>query len=153
MFAADLYCHKYCYENYIGKWNRATSTPNTSKTKMDIFKNYFSFIKSIIDQGRGFSLSDIRGTINQDDDANLRNNEIKGFLIEEFGDFISIYDPERKNQPLFAFSCFRHYLMLTLDLKIASVMHTSSSNLGKKQKFWTFFSRFLQLCLMSVVPN
>ena len=43
--------------------------------------------------------------------------------------------------------------MLTLDLKIASVMHISSSNFGKKQQFWTFFSRFLQLCLMSLVPN
>ena len=65
MFAADLYCHKNCYANYIGKWNRATSIPNTSgrttsKTKRDIMMNYFPFVKSIIDQGRGFSLSDIR---------------------------------------------------------------------------------------------
>ena len=45
MFAADLCCHKNCYANYIGKWNRATSIPNESagtafKTKRDIFKNY-----------------------------------------------------------------------------------------------------------------
>ena len=38
--------------------------------------------------------------INQDDDDDLKNNEIKGFLIEEYGDSIS----ERKNQTLFAFS-------------------------------------------------
>ena len=49
MFAGDLYCHK----NYIGKWNRAISTPNilaktTSKTKKNIFKKYFPFIKRII---------------------------------------------------------------------------------------------------------
>ena len=85
--------------------NRTTSTPNTSarttsKTKRVILKNNFPFIKSIIDQGREFSLSDITNIINQDDDDDLKNNEIKGFLIEEYGDSIS----ERKNQKLFAFS-------------------------------------------------
>ena len=53
---------------------------------------------------RGFSLSDIKDMINQDGNANLKNNEIKGFLIEKFGDSISFCDPERKNQSLFAFS-------------------------------------------------
>ena len=33
------------------------------------------------------------------------------------------------------------------------MVHTSSSNLGKKQEFRTFFSRILQLCLMPVRPN
>ena len=70
MFAADLYSHQNCYANYIGKW-RATSIPNTSartasETKRDIFKNHFPFIKSIIDQGRGSSLSAIRDMINQE---------------------------------------------------------------------------------------
>ena len=67
MFAADHYCHKNYHGNYIGKWNRATSTSNTSgkttsKTNKQkrISKNYFPFIKSIIDQGRRFSLRDIR---------------------------------------------------------------------------------------------
>ena len=42
--------------------------------------------------------------INQDNNADLKNNEIKGSLIEEFGDSISLCDPERNNQSLFAFS-------------------------------------------------
>ena len=96
------------YADYIGKWNRATSTPNTSvrtttKTKRDIFKNHFPFIKLIIDLGRGFSLSNSRDMINQDDDADLKKYEIKGFQIKEFGDSISSCDPERKNQSIFAF--------------------------------------------------
>ena len=108
-FTADLYCQKNCYADYFGKWNRATSTPNTSvrtttKTKRDIFKNYFSFIKLIIDLGRRFFfLSDIRDMIKQDDDADLKKYEIKGFQIKEFGDSISFCDPERKNQSIFAF--------------------------------------------------
>ena len=77
MFAADLYCHKNC----IGEWNKATSIPYTSartasKTKKNRFENYFTFLKAIIDQGRGFSLSDIRDMINQNDDADVKNNEI-----------------------------------------------------------------------------
>ena len=42
---------------------------------------------------RGFSLSDIRDMINQDHNADLKNNEIKGFLIEEFGHSIFFCDP------------------------------------------------------------
>ena len=53
----------------------------TSKTKKDIFKNHFPFIK--------FSLPDIRDMINQNDDDDLKSNEIKSFLINKFGDSIS----------------------------------------------------------------
>ena len=69
-------------------------------------KNYFPFKKSIIDQGRRFSLSDVRDMINQAHDADLKNNgnEIKVFLIEEFGDFMPFWDPERIIQSLFDFS-------------------------------------------------
>ena len=53
----------------------------TSKTKREIFKNYFFFFtKSKIDERIGFSLSDISDLINQDGDADLENNEIKGFI-------------------------------------------------------------------------
>ena len=69
-----------------------------SKAKKGILKNYFPSMKSIIDQERGFSLSEIRHMINQDDNTDPKKNEIKGFLIEEFGDFISFCDPERKNR-------------------------------------------------------
>ena len=94
--------------------------------------------------------------INQTDNPDLKNNEIKSLLIKLFGDSISYCDLQRKNQR-FAFSSsvemqevinsMRNidvveataseikknlYLILTLDLKIASVMHASSSNLGKK---------------------
>ena len=77
MFAGDLFCHENCYANYTGESNKATSTPNTSgrtksKTKRDIFKNYFQSIKSTIYQGRDFSLSDIMDMINQNDDADQK---------------------------------------------------------------------------------
>ena len=65
-------------------------------------KQYFPFIKSIIDQGRGFSLSDIR-TWSIKMTMLIWKNGIKGFLIEKFGDLISFCDPERKNQSLFSF--------------------------------------------------
>ena len=43
-------------------------------------------------------------------------------------------------------------LDVNFGLEIASVMQTSSKNLGKNKKFWTFLSRLLQLYLMSVAP-
>lgn len=96
MFAADLCRHKN-YMNYNGKWNRATpntSARTTSKAKRDIFKIYFPFMKSIVDQAR-FSLSGIKNMINQNDDIDLKKKrqknkkQTKGFLIEDFGDFMS----------------------------------------------------------------
>ena len=93
MFAADLCRHKN-YMNYNGKWNRATpntSARTTSKAKRDIFKIYFPFMKSIIDQARRFSPSGIKNMINQNDDIDLekKKKKTKGFLIEVFGDFMS----------------------------------------------------------------
>ena len=172
IFSGDLYCHKSCHKNYIEKWKRTTSTTNTPK----LFKNHFPCIKSITDLGTGFSLPDIWNMINQDDDADLKNNEIKSFLIQEFSDPISFCDRVGEKKSL-SFSSSNemqdmknssrntdvvkttsievehHYLMFPLNLKIASTMHTSSSSLGKKQKFWTFFSSFLQFCLMSIILN
>lgn len=63
IFAGDLYRHKSCYANYIGKWNRATSISNTSdfwwKTtkKKKHIQELFSFHKSSDWQGkRTFSI-------------------------------------------------------------------------------------------------
>ena len=48
----------------------------TSKTKREIFKNYFFFFtKSKIDERIGFSLSDISDLINQDGDAGKQWNQ------------------------------------------------------------------------------
>ena len=74
--AADLCRHKN-YMNYNGKWNRATpntSARTTSKAKRDIFKIYFPFMKSIVDQAR-FSLSGIKNMINQNDDIDLKKKK------------------------------------------------------------------------------
>ena len=51
----------------------------------------------------GFSLPDVRHQINQNDNADLKNNDIKSFRIKTFGDFISYGDLERKSQS-FVFS-------------------------------------------------
>ena len=81
MFTANLYCNKKPYANYIGKWNRATSTLHksartASKTKRGIFKNYFLFIILTINERMVFCLYDISDMINQVGDADLKNNDI-----------------------------------------------------------------------------
>ena len=127
MFTANLYCNKKPYANYIGKWNRATSTLHksartASKTKRGIFKNYFLFIILTINERMVFCLYDISDMINQVGDADLKNNDI----------FIKTPAIEIRKS------------LLHVDFGlIASVMHTSSSSLGKKQKFRTFLSCFL----------
>ena len=69
IFVGDLYRHKSCYANYIGKWKELLQylTRQTfdgkPPRKRNIFKNYFPFIKAVIDKGRELSLSGIRNMI------------------------------------------------------------------------------------------
>ena len=57
---------------------------------------------------RGFSLSDIRNMINQDYNADLKNDETKVILTEEFGHSIFFCDPRGR-------TC--HYLLSLHQLK------------------------------------
>ena len=114
MFAADVYCHKTCLNRYIAKWERqSTKVPidlevtfekDKQNQKRDIFKQHVAFIQSVIDQGKGLAISDIRDMINQENASDLTNKEIKSFLIDELGDTILFCQPERKNQSQFVFS-------------------------------------------------
>ena len=76
--------------------------------------------------------------INQAHDANLKNNgnEIKVFLIEEFGDFIPFCDPERNIQSLFDFSSSIEVQNVINSLQKNSKNSKSSCNWDKKIITW-----------------
>ena len=65
---------------------------------------YVSELFSILDEGKGLPLSDIRDMINTEEDSSFFNHEVKRFLVEEFGDEIKICEPEQKSQSQFVFS-------------------------------------------------
>ena len=110
MFGADLYYHNSCFPSYIGKANRIKNSKTRTVdscnfTKREIFKNYVYFIREVIDVGKGISISDIRDMINVDFcETDFKNNEIKPFLSEEFGDSIQFSKSEQKNMSTFVFS-------------------------------------------------
>ena len=63
----------------------------------DIFKRHVKVIRAVPDQGRGLSLSDIQVMVNGEEESNFLNEDIKCFLIEEFGYNIKFSESERKN--------------------------------------------------------
>ena len=94
IYPAHSYCHNSCYSNYIQKWKAETkisddkdATPSDesfSENKQDIFKCQVKFMRSLIQESRRLSLSDVLEVINNGNNTNLRNSEIKYFLIKFF---------------------------------------------------------------------
>ena len=108
IFSADLYYHSSCFSSYILKYKRATN-PSQSEiaintTKRDVFNFHIDFIESIIDRGSGISLSEIRDMVNDKDDVNITNSEVKTFLISLMDNHIQFCPSTRSNESLFVFS-------------------------------------------------
>ena len=101
-----------CFPDYMHKWKAAQQkdveqyddNDRPIVSKRDIFKHHLGIIRTVIDQGRGLSLSEIFDMINSKEDSNLLNKEVKCFLLEEFGDCIKFCTPKRKNESQFVFS-------------------------------------------------
>ena len=60
-------------------------------------------ITTVLDQERGFSLSETQVMVNCEEESNLLSKGVKSFLIEEFGHNIKFSESERKNESQFIF--------------------------------------------------
>ena len=108
ILVSDLQIHPACFLEYMYKWKAANQKDMHSEnvkvfivSKLEIFKHHSKIIRTVSDQGKGLSLSEIRDTINNKEEFNL---DIKCFLLEEFGDSIKFCNLERKNKSQFVFS-------------------------------------------------
>ena len=111
IFAADLFYHKNCFPNYIARYNTTKAESENQKTKetvigkREIFKTYVELITKILNQGRGIAISDIRDMINSENsETDMKNNELKAFLEEEFQTNIQFCLSESKNKSQFVYS-------------------------------------------------
>ena len=112
ILVANLQIHPACFPEYVHKWEAANQKDITHSedynvslvSKRDIFKCHSEIIRTVLDQGKGLSLTEIRDMINNEEESNLLNKDIKCFLLEEFGDNIKFCNPERKNESQFVFS-------------------------------------------------
>ena len=108
MFSADIYYHVNCFAKYIQRFKIANA-PSVLKSKEQtgkrfIFQNYIKFIDEVITRGNGIALSEIRDMINTNEDINIKNNEVKNFLEEFFGDSIQFCESDRQNQSTMVYS-------------------------------------------------
>ena len=108
MFGADIYYHSNCFSRYILKFKKAvnpSSPANEEPTgKRAVFQKYIGFIEEIINRGNGVTLTKIREMINTNEDINIKNNEVKIFLEENFGNRIQFCESDKKNKSLMSFS-------------------------------------------------
>ena len=101
------YCHISCIsEPSEIKFKKSTGDKVASKQpkKRDIFGNYITFIKSVIQNGNTISLSELRDTLNQNENKIFNNSETKLFITEYFGDSAQLCYSEQKNESMLIFS-------------------------------------------------
>ena len=111
IFAADLFYYKNCFPNYIAKYNTAKAesenpkSKETVKGKGETFKTYVELITKILNQGRGIAISDVRDMTNNDNpETDMKKNELKAFLEEEFQTNIQFCLSDSKNKSQFVYS-------------------------------------------------
>ena len=63
--------------------------------KRFIFQNYIKFIDEIVSRGNVITLSEIRDMTNTNEEIDIKNNEIKIFLEEIFGNSIQFCESEK----------------------------------------------------------
>ena len=106
ILSADLYYHNSCFNAYERKVYTEMCGPSTSTTapdgKRNVYKKYTQFIGDII--VHVISLTDIREHINSIENIDLKNNELKTFLLESFGDEIQFCNPVKQNESLIVYS-------------------------------------------------
>ena len=61
-------------------------------------------IRAVLDQRRALSLSEIQVRTNSEEESSLLNEDIKCFLMEEFGHYIKFSESERENESQFVFA-------------------------------------------------
>ena len=60
-------------------------------------------IRAVLDQRRALSLSEIQVRTNSEEESSLLNEDIKCFLMEEFGHYIKFIESDRENESQFVF--------------------------------------------------
>lgn len=108
IFAADIFAHSRCMKAFIAKFKREISQHDRQRPpskKFELFKRAKYILDPLLEAGYGFTLTDIKELmISFDDEVNLYNNEIKGFLVKTYQQRITFCESKRKNEPMLVFS-------------------------------------------------
>ena len=96
----------------------------------------------MLDQGKGFSLSEIQFMVNSEEESNSLNEDVKCILIEEFGHNIKFSESERKNESQFVLllaatveDVIKSLLEVDYNLDGNFATHKISNNLGDRRKY------------------
>lgn len=106
IYAADLYCHNICFKQYVTKSDTKENPRDYEVSpKYDIFKNVMSEIGPFIEDGYGFTMTEIREMMmTKDETLELYNRDVKKYLIDFYGDKIQFCPSHKVNEPELCFS-------------------------------------------------
>ena len=149
--------------------------------KRDIFSNYITFLKTIIENGNGISLSELRDMLNENENVLFNNSELKSFISDSFGDNIQFCSSEQQNESMFVFSSKVNIQdvidklrsldgiklaakklrksLLSFDFKLnekfcdAEELKESWDNKSMPDEFLTFFAELFNIKKTSLIPD
>lgn len=85
--AADMYCHNICFKQYVPMSHTKESLSKfKASSKWKVFKDVIAKLGPLIEDGYGFTMTEIREIImNKDDSLQLYNRDVKKFLADHYG--------------------------------------------------------------------
>ena len=109
IFAADIYCHKTCFTQYVHLPKQSETKPGPSQTKPrhDLFMEAVPYLDPLIKNGYGLTVTEIKdfmSSLTKNEDAELYNKDVKKGLLVHYGDKIQFCPSHRLNEPEMCFS-------------------------------------------------
>jgi hypothetical protein len=108
IFAADIYCHKTCFIQYVHPPSQSETIQNPPVTaKHELFMSALVHLDPLIKDGYGFTVTEIKEfmlSYSENDNTELYNRDVKKFLLDHYGEKIRFCPSHRANESEFCFS-------------------------------------------------
>lgn len=105
IFAADLYCHKFCFQKYTNFKQTDPTCETKTNPKIGVFNDVISVLDPFIKSGYGFTISEIKEMmLDTNNNIELYNRDVKTLLQDHYGDKIQFSPSHRVNEPEMCFS-------------------------------------------------
>ena len=109
VFAADIYCHRACFMEYVHlpKQPETNQNPPQTNRKHDLFMEALSHLNPLIKDGYGFTVTEMKdfmSSLEENAGGEIYNRDDKKFLLDHYGDKIPFCPSHLANEPEMFFS-------------------------------------------------
>ena len=148
LYGADLYYHSTCMRNYVRKTESIGNSDNMSNSNevenlehssCQALEKVVASLTPVLISGTGITLSKVRDKVNQImHPSQIRNYQVKSFLIQKLGEGIKFCSSTRKNKSFMFFSADLSADDIAGKVRSIGVIKDAAHILRKEIKSFTF---------------